>query len=128
MRNRLLAIHALVLTVVAVAAPRAMRLDYYHTGNATEEEFALEGVVAEGPWPGRLDRLIDDTNLGKYLFEVVDAKTGERLYSRGYASIYGEWELTPEAKEGRRTFHESLRFPEPNAPIEVTVKKRDKNN
>ena len=37
------------------------------------------------------------------------------LYSRGFSSIYGEWETTGEAKEMNRTFSESLRFPAPDA-------------
>jgi len=82
-------------------------------------------VVREGPWPGPPDRRIDDTNLGRYFYEVRDTKSGERLYSRGYASIYGEWETTAEAQERRRGFHESVRFPEPTGPVTVTIKKRD---
>ena len=103
---------AFLAAAVALAAPpRAMRLDYFHTGSAVEERFALDGVTVEGPWPGAPGREIDDTNLGKYCFEVVDRKTNRVLYSRGFASIYGEWETTGEAKQAHRTFHESLRFP-----------------
>ena len=75
-----------------------MRLDYFHTGTATEEQFALDGVALEGPWPGPPDRALDTTNLGKYFFVVIDRKTNLPLYSRGFASMYGEWELTPEAR------------------------------
>ena len=110
------------------AEPRTLRLDYIHAGTAAEEQFALDGMTLEGPWPGRLDRLIDDTNLGKYFFEVADLKSGRTLYSRGFASIYGEWELTAEAKSLRRAFSESLRFPAPEARARVILKKRDAKN
>jgi hypothetical protein len=117
----------LLATAVAAAAvetPRTLRLDYFHTASATEERFARDGVVLEGPWPGNPARPIDDTNLGKYLFEVVDPATNRTVYSRGFASICGEWETTGEAKREHRTFHESLRFPEPRGPVQVVVKKR----
>ena len=71
---------------------------------------------------------MDDTNLGKYLFEVRAPETGELLYSRGFASIYGEWETTGEARRRHRTFHESLRFPMPGGPVRVVIKKRDAKN
>jgi hypothetical protein len=120
------------LLVAALAAapvpPRTMRLDYYHSGSASQEELALDGVVLEGAWPGPLDRTLDETNLGKYLFVVIDRRTNRMLYSRGFASVFGEWELTPEAREERHVFHESLRFPEPAGPVQVVVKKRDRNN
>ncbi len=112
----------------AEPSPRTMRLDYFHTGNSIEERFALDSVVLEGSWPGPLNRMIDDTNLGKYFFEIVDRKTNRVLYSRGFASMYGEWETTAEAREVQRTFHESLRFPAPTEPFQVVLKKRGTGN
>jgi len=113
----------------AVAATQTMRLDYYHTGDASQEVFSVDRVVIEPlPWPGDPAQAIDSSNLGKYLFEVRDAKTRQLLYSRGFASIYGEWETTDEAKTIKRTFQESLRFPTPAAPVTVVLKKRDAKN
>src|SRR5262245_54664929 len=72
-----------------------MRVDYYHTGNDKEERFSVDRVVVEPlPWPGDLKKSIDTTNRGKYSFDVVDVGTGRVVYSRGFASIYGEWETT----------------------------------
>ncbi len=106
------------------ATPDTVRLDYFHTGTAEEEYFSLDGVVLEGPWPGNPHRPLDDLGLGKYRFEVVDRATQRVLFSRGFASVYGEWETTGEARSIHRTFHESLRFPEPEGPARVTLKKR----
>ena len=108
----------------ARGAPATLRLDYYHTGSATDERFALDALTIEGPWAGNPDRPLDDTNLGKYLFEVIDRGTNQVVYSRGFASIYGEWETTGEAGRTNRTLHESLRFPEPSGPAQVVLKKR----
>lgn len=119
----------LLLAASAFAAPPpTLRLDYYHTGNAAEEHFAFDGFALEGAWPGPANRRIDDTNLGKYYFEVIDRATNRVLFSRGFASVYGEWESTDEAKEQRRAFHESLRFPAPAGQAQVVVKKRDRRN
>ena len=113
----------------AGALPRTMRLDYFHTGNVSEERFALDRIVVEPlEWPGNPARPLDDTNSGKYFFEVVDRASGRVVYSRGFASIYGEWETTDEAKKIHRTFHESLRFPTPGGPVDVVLKKRDAKN
>ena len=119
----------LVLSTAALAAPQTMRLDYYHTGNSKQEVFSVDHVVIEPlPWPGDMSKAIDDTNLGKYFFEVHDQKTGRVLYSRGFASIFGEWETTDEATTVMRTFSESLRFPAPDAPVDIVLKKRDRMN
>jgi IgA Peptidase M64/Peptidase M64 N-terminus len=118
-----------LLAAVASSNPQAtLRLDFFHTGGQAAETFALDGLVVDGPWAGRADRAVDDTNLGKYFFEVIDPATNRVVYSRGFADIYDEWESTAEAKEQNHTFHESLRFPEPAAPVQVVVKKRDAKN
>jgi hypothetical protein len=109
--------------------PRTMRVDYFHTGDIAHETFSLDGVVLEPlPWPGNPSKTVDDTNLGKYLFEVRDRATNNLLYSRGFASIFGEWETTDEAKLMNRTFGESLRFPAPEQPVQIILKKRDPRN
>ncbi|HJQ30729.1 MAG TPA: IgA Peptidase M64 [Pyrinomonadaceae bacterium] len=119
----------LLFSSVAQTTRRTMRLDIYHTGTASEEVFSLDRAVLEPlPWPGNPRHDVDDSNLGKYFFEVRDAKTDRVLYSRGFASIYGEWETTDEAKTVRRTFQESLRFPAPEAPVKIVLKKRDAKN
>ena len=111
------------------AAPATMRVDYYHTGNDKDERFSLDRIVIEPlPWPGNPARTIDTTNLGKYFFEVADADSGRVLYSRGFASMFGEWETTGEAKTMNRTFSESLRFPAVEKKARVTLRKRDRRN
>jgi hypothetical protein len=133
LKNILLALKLFILvsffSTAASAAPPTMRLDYYHTGNAVQEMFSLDRVILEPlAWPGNPQKAIDDTNLGKYSFEVIDRKTNRVVYSRGFASVYGEWETTDEAKNINRTFHESLRFPAPQSSVQVVLKKRDANN
>lgn len=113
----------------SLAAQQTMRLDYYHTGDSSHEIFSLDRVVIEPlAWPGSPSQAIDTSNLGKYFFEVRDAKTRQVIYSRGFASIYGEWETTEEAKSIKRTFQESLRFPAPTSQVTVILKKRDAKN
>ena len=107
---------------------KTMRLDFFHTGNASEEMFAVDKVLSDGPWGGSRNILIDKTELGPYFFEVIDRDTKVLLYSRGFANIFGEWQLTPEAEAGWGTFHESLRFPWPGKPVTVIVKKRNAEN
>ena len=107
---------------------KTMRVDYVHSGGLGQEIIGLDQVVSDGPWAGSRTRLVDGLNLGKYLFEVLDRRTNRVLYSRGFASIYGEWETTAESREVYRSFRESLRFPWPKAPVQVVLKARDTEN
>lgn len=108
-----------------LSAPRTLRVDYYHTGNSHDEWFSLDRVVLEPlEWPGNLNKSIDESQLGEYLFEVHERGSGKLVYSRGFNSVFGEWKTTEEALHGNRTFSESLRFPSPEAPVEVSLKER----
>src|SRR5688500_821861 len=126
----ILSICAVLLAAFSTfAAPQTMRLDDFHAGDAKHESFSFDRVVIEPlPWPGDMTKTIDPTDYGKYFFEVRDAKTKRALYSRGFASVYGEWETTDEATKIMRTFSESLRFPAPDAPVEIVLRKRDAKN
>jgi pimeloyl-ACP methyl ester carboxylesterase len=107
---------------------KTMRLDYFHSGTAQEEHFAIDRILADGKWGGSKTILIDQLNLGSYQFDIMDKESDTLLYSRGFASVYGEWETTAEAKKQWGTFHESIRFPWPKKIVKVALKKRDKQN
>jgi len=130
MKRALSAVASLLFCVFSfstpsLAAPRTLRVDYYHTGNSHEEWFSLDRVVLEPlEWPGNPTKAIDESQLGNYLFEVRERGSGRLLYSRGFNSVFGEWRETDEALHGNRTFSESLRFPSPEAPVDVLLKER----
>jgi len=78
-------------------------------------------------WPGNPAKAIDESGLGNYLLEVRDKQSGTVLYSRGFNSVFAEWRDTEEALHANRTFSESLRFPAPSSPVEVSLKARRDN-
>jgi hypothetical protein len=107
---------------------KTMRVDYFHSGNATEEHFSIDRILNDGMWAGSKQMVIDELKLGLYFFEVYDLNSGRLLYSRGYASIFGEWQTIPEASEKWGTFHESVRFPWPINPVKLVINKRNSKN
>ena len=128
MIHRLLSL-LLLISSGAIAAPATMRIDYLHGGNALGEQYSLARILIEPlPWAGNPQRPLDDTNRGVNMFEVVDPQTNRVLYSRGFSTVFGEWQTTEEAQKLNRGFEESLRFPAPEKPVRVRVLKRDDRN
>ena len=127
---RALLITLLAVTTVAAQAPttpglRTMRVDYFHTGDAKQEIFSFdEAVIEPAVWSGRAGSEVDQLDYGAYGFDVRDAASKTLLYSRGFGSIFDEWSTTDEATKITRTFHESVRFPAPRAPVTMTIRKR----
>ncbi len=103
-----------------------LRVDYFHTGTATEEHFSLDRILNDGTWAGSETVLLDELNRGLYFFKITDTLTNTLLYSRGFASVFGEWQSIGDPNWG--TFHESLRFPWPKLPVKLTIEKRDAKN
>ena len=123
----LVSLMLLSASAAAQDTPATVRVDYYHGGNAGTEMFSLHQVVIEPlPWPGNLNKLIDTVGRGEYMFRVEQPDSGDVLYSRGFSSIFQEWQTTAEAKQMNRTFHESVRFPRPDHPVRLRILKRNK--
>ena len=120
-----LALFLCVLSSIAFAAPRTLRVDYFHTGNSREQWFSLDRTVLEPlEWPGNLNKSIDESGFGNYRFEVREQESGKLIYSRGFNSVFGEWKTTAEALHANRTFSESLRFPNPEMPVKISLEER----
>ncbi len=116
---------ALLLSALCAAAPATLRVDWFHSGDATAQLFTLDAQVREPlPWPGDPARAVDDSGLGGWRYEVRDAASGALLASRGYATLFSEWVTTDEAKARPRTFHESARFPDPGRPYRLLLRER----
>ncbi len=137
MKKYFLLVFVVQLTISSFSAPKSfsnyfsnktMRLDYFHSGTSSEEHFAIDRILSDGPWAGSVDHLIDPLNFGLYQFNIVDLESGESIYSRGFASVFGEWQTIPEASEKWGTFHESVRFPWPHKAVKLEMKKRDAKN
>ncbi len=106
---------------------QTLRVDIFHSGNKDSEFFAPDQFYQAGPWAGPRTNLITDLNLGEYQVRVYDAASSRLLYSRGYSTIFNEWQTTAEAAELYRTFHETLLVPMPRRKIQLTISRRDKN-
>ena len=107
---------------------KTMRVDYFHTGTANEEHFAIDRIVSDREWGGSVTQLVDDLAYGLYFFEIRDLETDKLIYSRGFASIFGEWQTIGEAQKKWGTFHESVRFPWPKKSVKLVMNKRNAKN
>jgi hypothetical protein len=104
-----------------------MRVDYYHIGTKGQEQITLDKVYKEGEWAGSKTQLLDPLNLGEYFVKVSDLQTNALLYSRGFCSVFDEWQTTDDALNGiSKTFHETVRFPFPKQKVMLTLCRRDK--
>lgn len=107
---------------------KTLRLDYFHTGDSLNDQYSLDELFEEPFWGGSKVNLIDKFNYGRYKFEVYDKEANVLIYSRGYSTIFNEWQTTEEAKHTTKTFNETVVFPFPKKPILVKFYASDRKN
>ena len=105
---------------------KTLRLDYYHSGNNEEEFYSFDELLEEPFWGGSKINLIDTFEYGNYFVKVVNVANDSLLYSRGYGSLFGEWQTTTEARETWRTLSESVTFPYPKVQVRVELYSRNR--
>lgn len=103
-----------------------MRFDYYHSGDAQTEEYYFAQVREEPYWGGSKVSLIDEKEYGNQFFKIIDKATGEVIYSRGFCTLWNEWQSTGEARRIRKSMPESVVFPFPKNDVRIEIYTRGK--
>jgi hypothetical protein len=106
---------------------KTMRIDYYHTGDATTDIVSIDRIYEYDLWAGSLNNLVDRLNYGAYYHKIYDAASGKLIYSRGFDSYFKEYQSSSPAQAGVvKTFHESAIIPFPKSKIVFAMDKRQK--
>jgi hypothetical protein len=105
---------------------KSLRIDYFHSGNFDSEFYSLDEVKIEPFWGGSKVNLVDTFYYGAYFFKVFDAQTEDLIYSRGYSTLFGEWQTTSEAKITKRSLSETVVCPLPKNDARIDFFSRDK--
>ena len=106
---------------------KTLRIDYIHSGSAEVEYYQFDTLFAEKYWGGSKINLIDIFDFGNYKFEVYDAETNELLYSRGYSSLFREYQSTAEGETNPKAFDETVVFPYPKHAVKIVFYSRNKD-
>lgn len=107
---------------------KTLRLDYFHTGDKGDDYYSFDELIEEPFWGSSKVNLIDKFNYGRYKFEVYDVASNKLIYSKGYSTIFNEWQTTEEAKHTTKTFSETIVFPFPKKPVLVIFYASNRKN
>lgn len=107
---------------------KTLRFDFYHTGDRTTEIISFDKLIQEGTWSGSKKNLIDNFGYGNYFLKVFDIASNQLIYSRGFSTLFQEWQTTEESKLTTRSFSGSVVLPFPKNKIRIEIYKRDRKN
>jgi len=101
-----------------------LRVDYIQSGNKDTSHIDLYDLKAEPHWGGPLKNLIDTFFYGMYYLNVYDSLSNELIYSRGFNTLFQEWQTTDEARSLSKGFSGSVVLPFPKNTIRLEIFQR----
>ncbi len=102
---------------------KTLRFDFMLAGN-NDTTIAYPLEMKEEPfYGGSLNNLIDPFHYGNLRYYIYDLESGKLIYSRGYGSLFQEWQTTAEAKKISRSFYEVATFPFPKNDVRFVLKR-----
>lgn len=106
---------------------KTLRFDYLLAGNSETTTIYPLQMLVETEWAGPKHHLIDPFDYGTYRFRITDTETGSEIFTRGFATLFQEWQTTAEAKNISRAFYQGLRFPMPKKPVHLAIEQRNRS-
>lgn len=89
----------------------------------------MDRIYKQGTWAGNPGNCIQPFEMGLYKVNVFDIATNRLIFSKGYNSIFAEYQtIEPAIKGIKRTYHESVLIPCPKKTFILIIEKRDRYN
>lgn len=107
---------------------KTVRIDYKHSGNKQTEKIEIEQYYVGNHWDGTFSNLIELDRIGDILFEVFDALSGKKIYSRSYSCLFYEYRTTERGEKEVATFQECVRMPMPKSLVRYQFTGYDRSN
>lgn len=106
---------------------KVLRFDFMLAGNSQKTVVFPVGMKEEPVYAGSKTNLTDSFNYGNFRYEVFDAANSTLLYSRGFSTLFQEWQTTAEAKNIDRSFYEVATMPFPKNKIRFVLSMRERD-
>lgn len=102
-----------------------LRYDFVLAGNHEVVQVFPLSVKSEPLWAGSKINLVDSLSYGSYRYRVTDDASDRVIFSRGFCTLFQEWQTTAEAKTTGRAFYQALFFPFPKNKVRLTIESRN---
>jgi len=104
--------------------PKTLRIDYLMGGDAKSQTIFLKELLEEPHWGGSTVNMLDRFGYGNFRFKLYDLESGQLIYSKGFNSLFQEWQSTAEAKQLKRAFYQVNVMPYPKNKARFVLESR----
>jgi hypothetical protein len=108
---------------------KAIRVELYNSGDATESTISLRDLYEEPVWPENPRQLITPFEYGQYSIKLYDHASGRLIFSKGFDSMFSEYITTTPALSGvKKVFETTTRCPMPKAKVKLQIERRNREH
>jgi len=106
---------------------KTLRFDFMFAGNSQKTVVYPVAMKEEPNWAGSLSNLKDPFNSGNFRYELIDPATDKVIFSKGFCTLFQEWQTTAEAKKIDRSYYEvaTMPFPKKSVRFVLSIRQRD---
>ena len=97
-----------------------LRLDMYHYGTDSTDNYSLKKMIKETPWSGPVKDLNEAPVHGSYIVRVRLTGNKELIYQSAFNTLFEEWQDTENA-DRTRIFEESIFIPFPKTNVNIEI-------
>lgn len=105
---------------------KSLRIDFELAGTHQDEWVLLKKLKQEPYWGGNHQNLTNTLNSGDFQLSV-STLSGELLYSKGFNSLFREWQTIGEAQKLTRSFMHCMQVPFPKNNVQIDIASRQHN-
>lgn len=103
----------------------SLRIDFLFYGNSQKEAISIHRLKKEPHFGGGTSHQLYFPNYGNYNILVRDAQEQNIIFSKGFSSLFDEWQATAEAEQINKTFEHSIQIPFPKQNIIIEIQHRN---
>ena len=103
---------------------KVLRFDFMLAGNSKKTVVYPVGMKEEPFWAGSKTNMTNMSNSGNFEYDVYDVNENILIYSRGFCTLFQEWQSTEEAQKTEKSFYEVATLPFPKNKIKFVLKNR----
>ncbi|MDA3910454.1 MAG: M64 family metallo-endopeptidase [Bacteroidales bacterium] len=98
-----------------------LRLDLYHFGTDSTENYSLKRFVRETPYSGPKNNLLPEQLHASYILQVRRRDNDNLLFAMPFETMFEEWQDTKEAPNRKRIFEETVFIPYPKIGVHIEI-------
>lgn len=106
---------------------KVLRFDFMFAGNSQKTLVYPVGMKEEPYYAGSKTNTTDPFNYGNFKYELFDTSDNTLIYSKGFCTLFQEWQTTAEAKTTERSFYEVATMPFPKNKVKFVLSIRERN-